>query len=125
MSVNQLAGSDVYGPQSTDQIFAGDAPITSDAAVALADIDQYELCALTTTGVTPYLVGTHTADQAVIAAETAASGKQCPFWNGGYFNHALIIWPAGATLDTYAERKAFLANATIKIGHITQSIDNG
>lgn len=125
MSVNQLAGSSVYGPQTTDQLYAGDMPVITDAAVALADIDQFELCALTTTGVTPYVVGTHTVEQAVIAAEAAASGKQCPIFKGGYFNHEMIIWPSGTSLDTYAERKAFFVNRAINVGHLTKSVDNG
>lgn len=119
-----LAGSSVYGPNNPVQLFAGEADVITDAAPALADIAQFEICALTTTGVTPFLVGTHTVDQVVIAAVAAASGKQCPYYSGGYFNHAVLIWPAGATLDTYVERKAWLVNRTIKIGHITPAVSS-
>lgn len=126
MSVNQLAGSNVYGPQTTTQLYAGEIQVVTDAAPALADVDQFEICALTTTGVTPFVVGTHTKDQAVVAMEAGTTGKQIPYATGGYFNHEALIWPAGATLDTYAERKAWLGSAsTLKIGHITASIDNG
>ena len=118
MAVNDIASADIVGTYTPEQLLAGDTPVKSDAAVALADCTKYQLLALTTTGVTPFVVGTHTADQAVIAAQTAATGKQCPYFKAGCFNHAIIGWPAGTALDTYAERKAFFGNRPLTVGRI-------
>jgi hypothetical protein len=118
MSINDLAGSAVYAPSGLEQLYAGDKEITSDAAVALAGITKYQLVAVTATGVTPFVFATHTPAQAAVAAQTVAQGAQCPYFNGGYFNHAMIGWPAGTDLNTYEKRRAF-GTGTLKFGHIT------
>jgi len=120
MAVNDIASADIVGTYTPEQLFAGDSPVVSDAAPALAAIAKYQVCALTATGITPFVVGTHTAAQGVIAAQAASGASvQTPFFKAGYFNHAVLGWPAGATLDTYAERKAFFIGTMIQIGHIS------
>lgn len=119
MGYPRLAGYVDEGTKAAPvHLFTGDAEVLGDSAPALAAITQYQLCVLLATGVTPYVVATHTTaapDKLVIAQVTVASGKQCPFWTHGEFNHNLIIWPA--SLDTYAKRKEAVLGGGLKIGH--------
>lgn len=119
MAVNDLARYDVVGTYNAEQLFAGEAPVVTDSAPALAAITKYQLIALTATGVTPFVVGTHTAAQACIAAQPAASGAKCPFFKAGYFNHAVIGWPANVALDSYEKRRAYFIGTMVQIGKIT------
>lgn len=108
MAVNDLAGSATYGPYVPQQLMAGDTPIKTDAGAAAADITKYQLCALLAAGtVTPFVVGTHTAAQAVLAMQPALTGQQCPYAYQITVNDDLITWPSGAAIDSYAKRRAF------------------
>lgn len=122
MPVNDLAGSTVYGTRTVEQIYAGEGPIITDAAPAAAAITKYQVCALLPAGtITPFVSGTHTAAQLVVAMQPAASGAQCPYAHTGVFNHAALTWPSGTALDTYEERRAF-CTGTLKVGHITPAV---
>lgn len=110
---NDLAGSYTYTPPSPNFLFAGEAPVVTGELPALATITKYQLIAVTTTGVTPYVDGTHTANQAAIAAQPASSGDGCPYFMDGYFNEAAIGWPSG--FGTTLLRKAKLAGSGIRI----------
>lgn len=118
MAVNDLAGSDLPATYTPEFLFAGDAPVVTNSAPSLvASIAKYEVAALTDTGVTTFVVGTHTAVQGVIVAQPiSAIGQAVPYFSGGFFNHAALVWPAGATLDTLAERKKFFQGTAIHIG---------
>lgn len=118
MPINDLAASSLHGPLNPELIYAGDGPFGTDAAPALAAITKYQFCALTATGITPFVVGTHTAAQGVVAMQPAASGAQCPYLHTGYVNHALVTWPNNAALDSYEKRRAF-CTGTLKVGKIT------
>lgn len=118
MAVNDLAAGSLVGTWAPEQLLAGEAPVTTDAAPALAAITKYQLIAVTATGVTPFVSGTHTADQAFIAAQPVSYGKQCPYFKSGCFNHEIVVWPAGTALDTYAERKAFFGNSPLTVGKL-------
>jgi len=118
MAVNDIAAGSLVGTWAPEQLFAGEAPVTTDAAPALAAITKYQLIAVTTTGVTPFVSGTHTADQAFVAAQAASIGQQTPYYKSGCFNHEIIGWPAGTALDTYAERKAFFGNRPLSVGKL-------
>lgn len=99
-------------------IFIGDAPIVTDSAPALAAIQQWQLCVLLATGITPYVPATHTTaapDKLVVAQVAAGIGKQCPYYVAGAFNHNLMVWPA--SLNTYALRKEAVLGSMIVIGH--------
>ena len=100
-------------------LFIGAAQICADSAPSLvASIKKYELVALTPTGITTFVVGTHSADQAVIASQPITKiGQACPYWNEGHFNDAAIAWPVNAALDSLAKRKAFLNGTNLKVGH--------
>lgn len=115
----RLAGYvDVATKDAPVGLFTGHAQPLTDSAPALANIAQWQLCVLTDTGVTPYVVATHGSivpDKLVIAQVGVLSGQQCPYYIGGDFNHNLIVWPAG--VNTYALRKALVAGSMIMIGH--------
>jgi len=118
MAVNDIAAGALVGTFASEILLAGDTPVKTDAAPALAAITKYQLIAITNTGVTPFVAGTHTADQAFIAAQAASTGQQCPYFRTGCFNHAIIGWPAGTALDTYEERKAFFGNRPLTVGKV-------
>ncbi len=100
------------------QLFIGPWQMSSESAVVLADVAKWQLCAITATGITPFVAGTHTAAQACVATEAVVAGKRCPYWDSGYFNWEAIGWPAGAQLDTFEEIKAFFAGYNMKFGHL-------
>jgi hypothetical protein len=112
-----LAGQDQQTSAAPTQPFAGQAPVITDTATSLAAIAQYEVCALTATGITPYVDATHTKDQMVVAANAAsAASKVVSYYKSGHFNHAALTWPA--EYDTEAKRKAFVNGTSIYIGHL-------
>lgn len=121
MAVNDIAGAATYAGLTPQQLLAGDQPVKTDAAAAAADITKYQLCALLTAGtVTPFVAGTHSAAQAVVAMQAALTGQQCVYAHTGIFNHEIISWPAGAALDTYIERRNFMTG-TLKVGRLYPS----
>lgn len=115
----QLAGFQSEGVVAgIEGIFIGDAPIVTDSAPALAAIQQWQLCVLLATGITPYVPATHTTaapDKLVVSQVAAAIGQQCPYYVAAALNHNLMVWPA--TLDTYAKRKEAVLGSMIVIGH--------
>jgi hypothetical protein len=124
MPVNDLAGSNLnLGSYTPEQLFAGDAPIHTDAAKSGTVIAKYEVVKKTVaSGVWTVSrvanVGADLGKDYVIAAQPAtAAGKDTPYFDGGNFNHALLVWPAD--LDTLPKRKAFFSGTPIFIGHIT------
>lgn len=117
MPLNHLASGALVGTMAAPaQLFAGEAPIITDSAPALAAIRKWELCALTATGVTPYVSGTHTPAVAVISAVAVAIGKQCPYYDAGKFNFEAVIFPAA--LDTLPKIKAALHGSMLHFGHL-------
>lgn len=129
MAINDLAAGGVeHGPYTPEQLFAGDAPIVTGNAPALADLDKYQVVVLTNTGLSETFdqvgsgaLGTNPVlptqgINCVITAQAALNGQNCPYFSAGYFNHAKLSWPAH--LDTLAKRKAFFDGTPIKIGEI-------
>lgn len=103
------------------QLWIGGAPVITDAAASgVAAIKKYELVALLDDNtVITFVPGTHTAAQAVIAAQAAYSvGQAVPYWNAGRFNHEAVQWPAGTAFDTYGKRKAFLNGTMLHASHL-------
>ena len=99
-------------------LFTGDAEVLGDSAVALANIAQYQICVLLTTGVTPYVPATHTEgapNKLVIAQVAVSAGQRAPYWTHGDFNHNLLGWPAA--LSTFALRKEAVLGSGLRIGH--------
>jgi hypothetical protein len=118
----ELASGALVGTMGpSPQLFAGEAPIVTDSAPALAAIQKWQLCELTPTGVKAFVsTGTpatdSTANSAVIAAVGVSIGQQCPYYHAGKFNHEAMVWPAA--LDTLAKRKVALHGSMILIGHL-------
>jgi hypothetical protein len=101
------------------QLFIGGVDVATDSGLADAAIEKYALIAILATGhVTPFVPGTHTGVQAAVAAQPVAIGQECPYFLSGRFNHEAIVWPAGAALDTYVERKALLVGCKVQVGHL-------
>jgi len=119
MAVNDLAGSELVASFSPEQLYAGEAPIITGYATATSDISKYEVvkrAAGADTVARVANVGSDDAKDYVIAAQPTANGKACPYFDAGFFNHAVLVWPAD--LDTLAKRKAFFRGTTIRVGRI-------
>lgn len=113
----QLAGNRNLGTMAAPfQLFAGEAEVITDSAPALAAVTKYQVLALTNTGVTPFVAGTHTGQQAVISAvDQATVGGTVPYYQSGRFIAAALIWPA--TINTLALQKALLIGSGLSLGH--------
>lgn len=121
MPVNDLAAAATYSTAAPEQLLAGDTPHKTDSAVAAADITKYQLCALLAAGtITPFVGGTHTAAQAVLAMQPALTGQQCQYAYEGVFNDAIVTWPAHASIDTYIERRNFFTGL-FRVGRLYPS----
>lgn len=113
MAINDLASGGVeHTPYTPEQLYAGEAPIVTNWAPALADLVKYQVVLLTPTGLaeTGEFDGTVPA---VITAQPALTGQNCPYFAGGAFNHEMLVWPAA--LDTLAKRKAFFGGTPIQV----------
>lgn len=120
MAYPTLAGDRDTTFTGIEQIFAGHSEVITDSAPALAAVQQYQLCVLLPTGVTPFVPATHTTqapDKLVIAHIAVATvGQPVPYWSKGKFNHELVIWPAGVT--TFAARKELVQGSMLQVGHL-------
>lgn len=118
MPVSDLAaGGVVHGPQTVEQLFAGEAPIVTGKSVAVAaTIAKYQVCVLTATGLITDFTGVTTGDKCVIAAQAATAGQAVPYYEAGYFNHAMLTWPVAQ--DTLAKRKLFFTGTKISVGDL-------
>ena len=118
MPVTDLAaGGVVHGPQTVEQLFAGDAPIITGKSVAVsAPIAKYQVCVLTATGLSTDFTGITTGDKCVIAAQAATTGQAVPYYSGGFFNHSMLTWPAAQ--DTLAKRRVFFMGTPISVGDL-------
>ena len=117
MPVSDLAaGGVVHGPQTVEQLFAGEAPIVTGKSVALNTITKYQVVALSATGVSSDLTSVTEGDKCVIAAQAATVGQAVPYYSAGFFNHAVLGWPAAQ--DTLAKRKLFFMGTPISVGDL-------
>lgn len=128
MAVNDLAGGFTYAGITPEQLLAGDEPIKTANAVAGANLTKYQIAALTATGVVAFVVGTHTAAQAVLVMQPVSSGQMAQFAYQGKFNDELLAAHnttlyANADLDTFAERQAFF-NGLFRVGRLGQGFAN-
>lgn len=125
MAVNDLAGGATYGPLTPEILLAGDEPIKTSSGTAGAALAKYQVCALLATGnVVVFVSGTHTAAQAVLAMQAAASGSSVQYAYQGVFNDDLLAAQAGnatlyaaAAMDTFAERRGFF-NGLFRVGKV-------
>ena len=105
-----------------DDMLAGEMPlITGQGEIGNAAVAARTVLMVGSSGNAGKLVaydGTPGAAVAIAAADLKASARG-PIYEGGYFNHEWLIWPAGSTMDTYLERKtAFASGSTIKVGKV-------
>lgn len=123
MNEDIAAGQTVLGTFVPTQLFAGEAPITTNDYEIAAGVTvvKYGVYALDATGkvivydpagVAPAIT------PRVIASQPAAAGDRISFFDGGNFNHEALVWPV--SLTTFEARRAAFgsSNSTIKIGRL-------
>lgn len=120
-----LASSDSLALAAEVPLFAGSAPITTDravgaAATVLAARTVIALLNDTIVAWNPAAVNGSEIPVGILCEPldtTAQPGSYAPYYTGGYFNEAALVWPAA--IDTLAERRAaFSPTGTIKIGTV-------
>jgi hypothetical protein len=122
MAVNDLAGVSTYGPLNPEILLAGDKPYKTANATATGAKTKYQLAARVAGAVVDFVVGTHTAAQAVVVMQPCAGGAPCQYLYEGVVNDALLAAAnvtlfTDAALDTFAERQAFL-NGLLRVGKV-------
>lgn len=128
MAVNDLAGGWTYAGNTPEQLLAGDEPVMTANATASGAKTKYQIAARTSAGVVDFVVGTHTALQAVLVMQPCADGASCQYAYAGKFNDALLATYnttlyANAAFDTFAEREAFF-NGLFRVGRLGQGFAN-
>ncbi len=122
MPIDDLAGVTTYAGITPEQLLAGDTEVKTDSAIASGAKTKYQIAARTSAGVVDFVVGTHTAAQAVLVMQPCANGASCQYAYQGVFNDALLATYnttlyANAAFDTYAERVAFF-NGLFRVGRV-------
>lgn len=122
MHVNDLAGGFTYTGNTPEQLLAGDEPIKTSSAVASGAKTKYQIAARTAAGVVDFVVGTHTALQAVLVMQPCGNGAPCQYAYAGKFNDDLLATYnttlyANIALDTWLEREAFF-NGLFRLGKL-------
>ncbi len=118
-----LAANGNEGSFTPFQLLAGEKELvtTIGQAAAATVWAKYQVLALVAGLLVPYDDTAETGAEVAyaIAAQpklaTAAAASE-PIFVGGCFNHAALVWPAGA--DTFAERQAAFARTGIVIDKI-------
>lgn len=112
---NDLAGGHaLLGEFTPTQLFAGEAPITTNDYGTTIDVVKYQVVSVNAAGA---VVAFDAALPKIIASQPGLAGDRLAFFDGGNFNHEALVWPE--TLTTFdARRAAFGANGTVKIGRL-------
>lgn len=123
------AGNDSMSFPQAIQLFAGEAPITTNRAAGgtAVTLAQYTVIAIVADKIVAYNpAGSDGSEVAAGILCTAlntdagaggVAGSWAPYYTGGDFNHAALVWPAAT--DTLAERRAaFASTGTIKISTV-------
>lgn len=123
-----LASSSIDTPVQPAQLFAGSAPVITNRAEGGAEVElaAYTVIAIVADKIVAWVQG-GTGGTEVAAGILAAPlntkatggnpGSWAPYYTGGDFNHAALVWPVAA--DTLAERRAaFAQTGTIKISTV-------
>lgn len=122
-----LAGEDSMTFGQPANLFAGSAPITTNRAEGGTSVNLaiYTVIAIVANKIVQYAPAASDGSQVaagILAAPlntTASPGSFAPYYTGGDFNHEALVWPAGATMDTFAERRtAFSPTSMIKISSL-------
>lgn len=121
---NDLAGSGILDTFTPEQLLAGDMDIiTNQGVLAVGPVVKYQMMAKHATDGTvhPFVPGTDTIPQAVIAAQPGTVGQHVPFFEEIYMNAALVVVAAGdGSLNTAVKLKsAFNGSSGIRFGIIS------
>jgi hypothetical protein len=117
MPISDLAaGGVIHGPQEVEQLFAGEAPITTGHSFASDTVVKYQVCVLTAAGLSTNFTGVTSGEKCVIAAQAGIEGQSVPYYSGGCFNHSVLTWPSAQ--DNLAKRKLFFMGTPITIGEL-------
>lgn len=120
-----LAGYDSLTINAPTQLFAGDAPVTTNRAQGGTSVQlaKYTVIAIVADKIVawdPAGSGAVTVAAGILCHDldtVANAGSWAAYYTGGDFNHAALVWPASQ--DTLAERRAaFAQTATIKISTV-------
>lgn len=121
MGQDIAAGEIALGTITPVQLFAGEAKIiTGDYELAVAVV-KYGVYALDATGKVivwdPAGTAPATIPKLIASQDCSVVGDRISFFEGGYFNHEALVWPA--SLTTFETRRAtFGPLGTIKIGRL-------
>lgn len=121
---NDLAASGLLDTFVPEQMLAGDKDITTNQGIlAVGPVVKYQLMAKHATDGTvhPFVPGTDTIPQAVIASQPGVVGQHVPYFEEIYFNTALVVVAAGdGSLNTAVKLKsAFNGLSGIRFGTIS------
>lgn len=120
-----LAGNDALTLSAPTQLFAGDAPVTTNRAQGgtLVNLAKWTVIAIVADKIVawdPTGSGDVTKAAGILTTDlntVAQPGSWAPYYTGGDFNAAALVWPA--SIDTLAERRAAFAQTdTIKISTV-------
>lgn len=121
---NDLAANGTFGSFSPEQLYAGEGKIVSGTNVFLAGVayEKYRVLALNAANKLVLHDPTQTDSRkqavAIAAQPIDATGGDVsgPIFQGGYFNHAALVWHA--SLTTLAQRKAAFEGTEIHVGQL-------
>jgi hypothetical protein len=127
LSVDLASGATDLGSWTPEELLAGDAPVVTDYAPVTTDgvtsYAKFEVIALKAdgsigkydpAGVAPLNVAVGILTQPIKVSQTLASA---PYFAAGYFNHAILTWPAAQS--TLVLRKAVFVRTPIFIGALS------
>lgn len=117
MSKDIASGRTVLGTSTPVQLFAGEAPIITGDYVLKTAVVKYQACTVEADGTVSALTAAADNKGLVIASQAGVIGDSIAFFEGGYFNHEALVWPADAT--TLVQRRELAGvGGTIKIGRL-------
>lgn len=123
------AGNDAMSFPQAIQLFAGEAPVTTNRAEGGTNVTlaAYTVIAIVGDKIVAYAPAASDGSEVAAgilctplntnAGSGGVAGSWAPYYTGGDFNHAALVWPAAT--DTFAERRAaFAQTGTIKISKV-------
>lgn len=119
--MNDIAGGrTVLGTFTPVQLFAGEAPITTNDYVLTTNCTKYQVCTVAADGTVKAaaLVADIVGKNIVIASQAGASGDRIAFFDGGNFNHEALTWPSDAAATFDGRRALVDSGNTLKIGRL-------
>lgn len=127
MNTDDLAGGQtLLGSTAPEELLAGEAKLVTDwAPVTTGEgvtFSKFEVFALNSAGsvvkYNPAASDTTATPVGILAQPIAAeTTTKVPYFVGGFFNHAALVWPA--SLTTLAARKEVFLRTPIEIGELS------